>query len=39
MSKPVFTTKSTTIHKVDYNEKEKSLDIEFRSGQARFLQQ
>ena len=32
MSKPVFTTKSSTIHKVDYNEKEKSLTIEFRSG-------
>lgn len=32
MSKPVFTTRSTTIHKVDYNEKEKNLDIEFRSG-------
>ena len=32
MSKPVFTTKSTTMHKVDYNEKEKHLDIEFRSG-------
>lgn len=32
MSKPVFTTRSSTIHKVDYNETEKSLDIEFRSG-------
>jgi len=32
MSKPVFTTKSTTIHKVEYDEKEKSLTIEFRSG-------
>ena len=32
MSKAVFTTRSTTIHKVDYNEKDKSLDIEFRSG-------
>jgi lysyl-tRNA synthetase class 2 len=32
MSKAVFTTKSTTMHKVDYNEKEKHLDIEFRSG-------
>lgn len=32
MAKPVFTTKSSTIHKVDYNEKEKSLEIEFRSG-------
>ena len=32
MAKAVFTTKSTTMHKVDYNEKEKHLDIEFRSG-------
>ncbi len=32
MSKPIFTTKSTSIHRVDYNEPEKSLDIEFRSG-------
>ena len=32
MSKAVFTTRSTSIHKVDYNEAEKSLDIEFRSG-------
>jgi lysyl-tRNA synthetase class 2 len=32
MSKPVFTTKSSTIHKVDYNETDKALDIEFRSG-------
>ena len=32
MSKPVFTTKSSTIHKVDYSEKEKALEIEFRSG-------
>ncbi|RYE01880.1 MAG: KTSC domain-containing protein [Sphingobacteriales bacterium] len=32
MSKPVFTTKSSTIHKVDYNEAEKTLEIEFRSG-------
>lgn len=32
MSKPVFTTRSTSIHKVDYNEAEKTLDIEFRSG-------
>ena len=32
MSKPVYTTKSSTIHKVDYNEKEKTLEIEFRSG-------
>jgi lysyl-tRNA synthetase class 2 len=32
MAKPVFTTKSSTIHKVDYNEKEKAMEIEFRSG-------
>ena len=32
MSKPIFTTRSTSIHRVDYNEQEKSLDIEFRSG-------
>jgi lysyl-tRNA synthetase class 2 len=30
--KPVFTTKSSTIHKVEYNEKEKAMEIEFRSG-------
>ena len=32
MSKPVFTTKSSTIHRVDYNEKEKVMEIEFRTG-------
>lgn len=32
MAKPVFTIKSTTIHKIEYNEQEKALDIEFRSG-------
>ncbi len=32
MSKPVFTTKSSTIHRVEYFEKEKTLEIEFRSG-------
>ena len=32
MSKPVYTTKSSTIHRVAYNEKEKSLTIEFRNG-------
>jgi lysyl-tRNA synthetase class 2 len=32
MTKPVFTTRSSTIHKVDYNEKERFLEIEFRSG-------
>lgn len=32
MSKPVFTAKSSTIHKVAYDEKQKSLEIEFRSG-------
>jgi lysyl-tRNA synthetase class 2 len=32
MSKPLFTTRSTSIHRVDYNDAEKLLDIEFRSG-------
>lgn len=32
MSKPIFTARSSTIHRVDYNEAEKTLDIEFRSG-------
>jgi KTSC domain-containing protein len=32
MTKPVFTTKSSTIHKVDYDDKEKMMEIEFRSG-------
>lgn len=32
MSKPVFTAKSTTIHKVEYNDEQKAMDIEFRSG-------
>lgn len=32
MSQPVFTTKSQTIHRVEYQEKEKSLEIEFRTG-------
>jgi lysyl-tRNA synthetase class 2 len=32
MAKPVFTAKSTTIHKIEYNEGEKAMDIEFRSG-------
>ena len=32
MNKPIFTTKSSTIHKVAYDEKEKALEIEFRSG-------
>ena len=32
MNKPVFTTKSATIHRVDYLEEEKVLQIEFRSG-------
>ena len=33
MAKPVFTTRSSMIHKVDYHEKEKTLEIEFRTGQ------
>lgn len=32
MSKAVFTARSTSIHRVNYNDNEKSLDIEFRSG-------
>src|SRR5215212_6024003 len=32
MAKPVYTTKSSTIHKVEYNEQEKVMEIEFRSG-------
>ena len=32
MAKPIFTTRSSTIHKVDYNEKDKVMEIEFRSG-------
>ncbi|HEX2532171.1 MAG TPA: KTSC domain-containing protein [Chitinophagaceae bacterium] len=32
MGKSVFTTKSSTIHRVEYLEKEKILEIEFRSG-------
>ena len=32
VAKPIFTTRSSTIHKVDYNEKDKMMEIEFRSG-------
>ena len=32
MSKSLFTTKSSTIHRVEYLEVEKILEIEFRSG-------
>jgi len=32
MAKPVFTTKSSTIHKVDYDETQQAMEIEFRSG-------
>ena len=32
MGNPVFTTQSSTIHKVDYHEQEKMLEIEFRNG-------
>jgi hypothetical protein len=32
MPKPIFTTRSSTIHKISYNEKEKYLEIEFRNG-------
>ena len=32
MSKALFTAKSSTIHRVEYLEQEKILEIEFRSG-------
>ena len=32
MSSSLLTTRSSTIHKIEYLEREKSLDIEFRSG-------
>ena len=32
MSKSLFTTKSSTIHRIEYLEAEKTLEIEFRSG-------
>jgi hypothetical protein len=32
MTKSVFTTKSSTIHRMEYLEQEKILEIEFRSG-------
>ena len=32
MPNTLFTAKSTTIHKVDYREEPKELEIEFRSG-------
>lgn len=32
MSKSLFTAKSSTIHRVEYLEQEKALEIEFRSG-------
>lgn len=32
MSKSLFTTKSSTIHRMEYLEQEKILEIEFRSG-------
>jgi hypothetical protein len=34
MTKPLFTAKSNTISKAVYNEKERSLDITFRTGNA-----
>lgn len=33
MNKSVFTKKSSTIHRLEYFEKEKVLEIEFRSGE------
>ncbi len=32
MSKSLFTTKSSTIHRMDFLEQEKTLELEFRSG-------
>lgn len=32
MAGPIFTTRSSTIHRVDYNEENKGMEIEFRSG-------
>lgn len=32
MSQALFTTKSQTIHRMEYSEKDKTLDIEFRTG-------
>ena len=32
MSKTLFTTKSSTIHRTEYLEQEKTLEIEFRTG-------
>jgi lysyl-tRNA synthetase class 2 len=32
MSKTLFTTKSSTIHRAEYLEQEKTLEIEFRTG-------
>ena len=32
MATPVFTTKSSTIHRVSYTEEDKMMEIEFRSG-------
>lgn len=32
MGKSLFTTRSSTIHRVEYREQEKILEIEFRSG-------
>jgi len=32
MPKPVLTVGSTTMHKVEYDDKMKALEIEFRSG-------
>jgi lysyl-tRNA synthetase class 2 len=39
MSKFLFTTNSSTIHKVDYKEQDKILEIEFRSGNIHYYQQ
>lgn len=32
MAKPIYTAKSSTIHRVDYHGKDKVMEIEFRNG-------
>ncbi len=32
MTHPIFTIRSSTIHKIGYDEKEKLMEIEFRNG-------
>ncbi len=39
MGKSLFTTNSSIIHKVDYKEQDKILEIEFRSGNTYYYKQ